>query len=200
MTRTRRPPAATRAHIIDVAAEVFTEKLPDAVGLRELAAAAGISHGLVTHYFQSYENLVNEVIAARLGALRESAFAHLAAATFAPDESPLLDVLLDLREDRALVRLLLWAVLSGRTELVTAATGQLGRIVDMMHARLAGLGTKLPRERIEFSVAAAIALVVGWSAAGTVLEHNLGRPDRPYTREELRAEIRRMLRAYVVAA
>ena len=200
MVRRRRPAAEARSHIIDIAGEVFTEKLPDAVGLRELAAAAGISHGLVTHYFQSYENLINEVIAARLSVLRESAFAHLATATFAPDESPLLDVLLDLLEDRPLVRLLLWAVLTGRTEVVTSATGQLERIVDMMHARLEALGVTLPRARIEFSVAAAVALVVGWSAAGNVLERNLGRADRPYTREELRAEIQRMLRAYVRSA
>ncbi|HZJ68032.1 MAG TPA: helix-turn-helix domain-containing protein [Kofleriaceae bacterium] len=48
--RVRRSPEEARTHILDAADAVFRDHLPDAVGLREIAVAAGVSHGLVTHY------------------------------------------------------------------------------------------------------------------------------------------------------
>lgn len=197
--RVRRRPEDARAHILAHVSEVFAHKLPDAVGVRELAASAGVSHALITHYFQSYDNLIREVIATRLGALRELAFARLAGATFGMHDAPLLDVLLDFSEDRALVRLMMWAMLAGRSELVMGASGQLARIVDALHARLAATGAAVARDRLEFSVAAAISMVLGWSVASGALEHNLDRADRPIERPELRRELERMIRAYVVA-
>src|SRR5215510_15406362 len=97
--RQRRSPEDARAHILDAADQVFRDHLPDAVGLREVAAAAGVSHGLVTHYFATYDGLVAAVIARRLDAARTAAFVHLAQMTFATDEAPLLAVLVDLLED-----------------------------------------------------------------------------------------------------
>src|SRR5215470_10521856 len=90
--RLRRSPEDARAHILDAADAVFRDHLPDAVGLREIAAAAEVSHGLVTHYFETYDGLVAAVIARRLDAARASAFAHLAQTMFASDEAPLLSV------------------------------------------------------------------------------------------------------------
>src|SRR5215471_13808285 len=102
--RVRRSPEDARAHILDAADRVFRDQLPDAVGLREIAAAAEVSHGLVTHYFSTYEGLVAAVITRRLEAARSSAFVHLAQMTFAKDEAPLVSVLIDLIQDRTLVR------------------------------------------------------------------------------------------------
>src|SRR5215468_1442686 len=113
--RQRRSPEDARSLILDAADRVFRDHLPDAVGLREIAAAAGVSHGLVTHYFATYEGLVNAVIERRLAAARTAAFAHLAQMTLAPDEAPLLSILVDLLEDRTLVRLLVWSFLTGRS-------------------------------------------------------------------------------------
>src|SRR5215813_3343730 len=124
--RVRRTPEAARAHILDAADRVFREHLPDAVGLREIAAEAGVSHGLVTHYFATYEGLITAVIARRLDAARTAAFAHLAQMTFAPDEVPLLSMLVDLLEDRTLVRLLVWSILSGRSTEIIGRDGQFG--------------------------------------------------------------------------
>jgi AcrR family transcriptional regulator len=88
--RVRRSPEEARTHILDAADAVFRDHLPDAVGLREIAVAAGVSHGLVTHYFATYENLVAAVLSRRLEAARSAAFAHLAQMTFTADEAPLL--------------------------------------------------------------------------------------------------------------
>src|SRR5215470_9563518 len=102
--RLRRSPEDARAHILDAADRVFRDHLPDAVGLRDIAAEAGVSHGLVTHYFATYDGLVAAAIARRIDAARASAFVHLAQMTFTADEAPLLSILVDLMEDRTLVR------------------------------------------------------------------------------------------------
>jgi len=196
--RARRAPEDARAHLLDAADAVFARELPDAVGLREIADEAGVSHGLVTHYFGTYDGLIAAVIERRLDSARQTAFARLAQSTFVADETPLLGVLTDLLADRTLTRLVAWSFLTGRDTTVLSKDGQLGRLVDMMHARLAALGTPIPRERIEFSVMISIASVVGWAVAGPALERAIGRPDARST-SELRDELQAMIRAYVIA-
>ncbi|OII69567.1 MULTISPECIES: TetR/AcrR family transcriptional regulator [unclassified Streptomyces] len=51
----------TRARIRDEALKLFTEKGPDRVPVRQIAAAAGVSPGLVVHHFGSKEGLREEV-------------------------------------------------------------------------------------------------------------------------------------------
>ena len=196
--RLRRSPEDARAHILDAADRVFLDHLPDAVGLREIAAAAAVSHGLVTHYFATYEGLVAAVIARRLDAARTAAFAHLAQMTFAPDEVPLLSVLVDLLEDRTLIRLLVWSFLSGRGADLVGRDGQLGRLIDSMVARFAAVGTPVPRARLEFAAMDALASISGSAVLGDAMDRAFGRP-APDELGVLRSELLRMLRAYVAA-
>jgi AcrR family transcriptional regulator len=195
--RQRRTPQDARAHILDAADEVFRDHLPDAVGLREIAAAAGVSHGLVTHYFATYDGLVAAVIARRLDAARTSAFAHLAQMTFAADEAPLLSVLVDLLEDRTLVRLLVWSFLTGRGAAIVGPDGQFGRLIDGMTARLAAMGTPIPRPRLELAAMVALATVTGWAVLGDTLDRAFGRA-APVELGVLRTELQRMLRGYAL--
>lgn len=195
--RQRRTPQDARAHILDAADAVFRDHLPDAVGLREIAAAAGVSHGLVTHYFATYDGLVAAVIARRLDAARTSAFAHLAQMTFAADEAPLLSVLVDLLEDRTLVRLLVWAFLTGRGAAIIGRDGQFGRLIDGMAARLAAMATPIPRPRLELAAMVALATVTGWAVLGDTLDRAFGRA-APVELGVLRAELQRMLRGYAL--
>lgn len=194
--RVRRSPEDARSHILDAADRVFRDHLPDAVGLREVAAAAGVSHGLVTHYFTTYERLIEAVIARRLEAARTAAFAHLAQMTFAPDEVPLLSVLVDLLEDRTLIRLLVWSVLSGRGADVIGRDGHAGRLIDGMVARSAAVGTPVSRARLEFAAMIALASITGWAVLGDAMDRAFGR-SAPVELATLRTELQRMLRAYV---
>lgn len=196
---TRRTPEAARTLILDAADRVFATLLPDKASVRDIAAEAGISHGLVTHYFKTFDNLVSEVIERRLAAARTVAFARLGTAAFGTGEAPLLDVLLDLLEDTTLMRLLAWSLLNGTDR--TLSDGQLARLVDAMHARLSAmgpLGARIPRKRIEMSVAFTIATVAGWSVAGSALSRAMGHA-QPYSRAELHEELTRMIRAHVLA-
>ena len=56
--RKRRSPEEARRLILDAAEHVFSERGPDAAGLKLVAAQAGVTHGLVTHYFRTYDALV----------------------------------------------------------------------------------------------------------------------------------------------
>jgi TetR/AcrR family transcriptional regulator, repressor for neighboring sulfatase len=197
--RVRRSPDDARTHILDAADAVFREHLPDAVGLREIAAAAGVSHGLVTHYFATYDGLVAAAIARRLDAARATALAHLAQMTFTPDEAPLLSVLVDLLEDRTLVRLAVWSLLTGRGAALLGPAGQLGRLIDAMAARLAAIGTPISRERLELAAMVALSTVTGWAVLGDSLAGALGRA-APIDPATLRTELQRMLRSYVFAS
>ena len=196
--RVRRAPADAREHLLDAGEAVFARQLPDAVGLREIAAEACVSHGLVTHYFATYEGLVSAVIERRMERARSTAFAALAQATLAAegDDAPLLTVLIELFSDRVLMRLVAWALLSGRDLARVIGPGELGRLIDGMAVRLAAQGTPVARDRLEFAVVAAVAALVGWSIAGPLLARATG--GEPFAPDALKRELRRMVRAYLL--
>src|SRR5215813_12992953 len=62
----KRDAAATRAAILSAAREVFARSGYDGVGVREIAAAAGVTAMLVNRYFGSKEGLFAEAIAASM--------------------------------------------------------------------------------------------------------------------------------------
>jgi TetR/AcrR family transcriptional regulator, repressor for neighboring sulfatase len=196
--RIRRDPEQARQHILDAADRVFQDHLPDAVGLREIAVAAEVSHGLVTHYFGTYDALVEAAVERRVARARETAFAVLAEASVATieEEAPLLTVLLTLGEDRALLRLLSWTVLSGRDLAAVIKPGALGRLIDAATARLAQAGANVPRARVEFATTTAIAVVVGWAIAGPWLSRATGQAEA-INRPEAKRELQRLLRGYL---
>ncbi|TMQ09237.1 MAG: hypothetical protein E6J90_20745 [Deltaproteobacteria bacterium] len=138
------------------------------------------------------------MIARRLDAARTAAFAHLAQMTFAADEAPLLSILIDLLEGRTLVRLLIWSFLTGRSDNTTGPPGQFGRLIDSMAARLAAVGTPIPRDRLELAAMVALATVIGWAVLGDTLDRAFGRP-APLDLAVLRTELQRMLRGYALS-
>ncbi|NUP10366.1 MAG: TetR/AcrR family transcriptional regulator [Polyangiaceae bacterium] len=60
--RARRTPEEARAVILEACQRLLVRDGPDAVGLKDVAAEAGVSHALVTHYFGSIDALVNEAL------------------------------------------------------------------------------------------------------------------------------------------
>ncbi len=176
--RVRRTPEEARAHILDAAARVFAVHLPDVVGLKEVAAEAGVSHALVTHYFGTYAGLVEATLEQRFHRLRDElvpAFAALVATD--ADPSALLDAyrraIARAASDPATLRLFVWALLSGR-----AAAGDffphrmqgLKLLADALSAR-----SSAPREDLEFLLIASFALATTWSFGEHAFAGALGR-------------------------
>lgn len=54
-----------RAHLIDSALEVFAEKGFDGATVKDLSKAAGVSEGLMYHYFRSKEDLLRVILEQR---------------------------------------------------------------------------------------------------------------------------------------
>lgn len=81
MRITKQRAAENRARVVDQAARLFREKGFDGVGVAELMAAAGMTHGGFYNHFGSKD----EVEAAACAAAFEKALAHIGAAAEEPD-------------------------------------------------------------------------------------------------------------------
>ncbi len=68
-------PEQVRAALVDAAARLFAEEGPKAVSVRQIAAVAGVNHGLVHHYFGSKEGLLREVVRQRATRVMSEALA-----------------------------------------------------------------------------------------------------------------------------
>ena len=112
--RRRREPETARAEILDAAEGLLVRSPPGAVGLKEVAAAAGVSHALVSHYFGTYGELVESVLVRRIRRLRETALAKLAEPGGMEDGVALIEALFTALEDPLYVRLSLWALAAER--------------------------------------------------------------------------------------
>jgi AcrR family transcriptional regulator len=147
-TRKRRSPEVARREILDAAERLMADAGPDAVGLKAVASAAGVSHALVSHYFGTYDALVDAVLARKADALTEAVVARIGEAPWPgatqakPSDSKrargakgrahegtkstervegamqILDVLFAVLTEPAYARLSTWAMLSGRGSLL----------------------------------------------------------------------------------
>jgi AcrR family transcriptional regulator len=177
--RVRRDPEVAKALILDAAERVFADHGPDAAGLKDVAARAKVSHALVSHYFGSYDRLVEETLARRIGRMREAALEDVAAAD-GQGPGALLDRLAALASDRTTVRLAAWALLTGRarrSDFFSARTQGLATIVRAIQARRQSLGLDVPsQDALEFTVVATITMVLGFGIAKEALLAGLGHP------------------------
>jgi len=168
--RKRRTPEQARAELLDAAEQLLSQHGPDAIGLRDVADAAQVSHGLITHYFKTYEGLVEAVFARRTERLAErlvAAFAHSDGPT---DIDALVRLLLTLVSEPAHLRLVAWAVLSGRAQRVEFLPGRakaLRAIADATRTaaerEAERLGTGVgSQEQIDYAIILALGAVYGY--------------------------------------
>lgn len=187
-------------HILDAAERVFARFMPDEVGLRQVAEEGAISHTLITHYFGTYDAMVEAVLDRRAGAVREAVLARLRSGAVDPRELGPLPALVGMARDRLTMRLMIWAVTSGRARrpgFFAARVQGLRLVVDAIAAALAARGARVPaRARLEFAVSAALAMTVGFGVAGDLLQGALGREGEVDV-EALGREMSAMIRAYL---
>jgi AcrR family transcriptional regulator len=191
--RVRRSPEEAEKLIKAAAEALISEKGPDAVGLKQVAARAGVSHALVTHYFGTYENLVRTVLLERVEAARMLALQQATLAT--PGPEALLDVLRAMVGDATHVRLMTWAFLSSRNaSLVPMAQGELSLVVDaVVERRKQAFGAKAgTREDAEFYVALAVAAAYGFALGKETFARAMNRP--AFADEEFFVRLANLLR------
>jgi TetR/AcrR family transcriptional regulator, repressor for neighboring sulfatase len=176
--RMRRAPEDARLLILDAADRVFAVHLPDAVGLKEVARAAGVSRALVTHYFGTYGALVEAALERRFMSLREALVRELFGAL--DEHADAKELLAAYRRalgvgaaDPITVRLGAWAMMNGRTaqeDFFATRVQGMKMLADALEKR-----TDLPREDLEFALVASFALSVVWTIGGHWLAGALGK-------------------------
>lgn len=176
--RIRRTPEAARALILDAASRVLADLGPDRAGLKEVAAAAGVSHALVTHYFGTFSALVEEVLEVQMAALRDAMIRQISEADDDPSVQELIQLLFAEFRNPVYGRLVAWAVLSGRidaTSFFSSRKKGLRAIVDALVLRTSRRGRKLDRDEVERLVIVVWCTVSSYAVAAPTLWRALGR-------------------------
>ncbi|MFE0653899.1 TetR/AcrR family transcriptional regulator [Streptomyces sp. NPDC059534] len=173
--RRRRTPDQARREILDAATELIARYGPDRVGLRLVAEAAGVSHGLVTHYFGTYGALVRAVLRRENEAQRDRVRERIRSDGGTPYATGMTEVLFETLADERYVRLFAWAGL--HADDVGMSSDGLAALVDGIEA---GIRAALPgpdgpdRARIEAVVLLALSSAYGYALGRTSWLAGLG--------------------------
>jgi TetR/AcrR family transcriptional regulator, repressor for neighboring sulfatase len=191
----RRTPSEARRVILDAAQRLLAEHGPDAVGLKEVAKEAGVSHALVSHYFGTYEALVEAALADHLTRLRVDGLARMARI---PGASPAawLDLAFEHLAHPLSGRLLVWAMLTGRLEredFVVLRDRGLSQVVDAIEARLAQGKRSVDRATLESSVLIGFCAAIGYSLGRGPLWGSLGRRASAERDRRFRSDLSQLL-------
>jgi AcrR family transcriptional regulator len=203
--RRRRDPETARTEILDAAERVLAASPPDAVGLKEVALAAGVSHALVSHYFGTYVELVDEVLVRRIRQIRATALGRLADPSVLMDTEGLLAALFGALEDPLYVRLSLWAMAAQRPSgyvsfpfrdrgmriFAEAATAR------VLQAR-PDLDAAALRERVELALVIANSAAYGYTIGKDGWLGALAREPSAAFDTSVREALGKMLRRYVL--
>lgn len=97
--------SVTKTHIREAARELFAERGIERVTIREIAAAAGVTHGLVHRYFGTKSDMVRDIVSHEI--------ARLVADTARSGPNAIAEVLALLRADHKSLLVILRAELDG---------------------------------------------------------------------------------------
>ncbi len=185
--RVRRTPDQARKLILDTTLAQVAERGPQDIGLKDIAKAAGISHGLVSHYFGTLENLIEEAFSLHIRGMRETMLVRLR-------QDPVDSVASWVDHLFAIVthplhgRLIAWSLITGRAadpDFITRREGGLGTAAAILASRF----PEVPRESIDYAVVFAVSTAVGYSTAGDIFWDSIGQT----ITDARSAELRRLL-------
>jgi TetR/AcrR family transcriptional regulator, repressor for neighboring sulfatase len=163
--RTRRKPEEARRLILDAARDLIAAEGPDAIGLKDIAARAGISHGLITHYFGTYDALVDATFADHIERTRR-AIAARSDELAAGGPGAWVELAADHVGDPVYGKLLAWAFMSGRFDQGTSVPRRLQGLryaAEAMRGGFASTGKRVSREDIEFAILLVMSTLTGYA-------------------------------------
>jgi TetR/AcrR family transcriptional regulator, repressor for neighboring sulfatase len=203
--RKRRSPDEAKGLLLDAAERVFLERGPDAVGLRDVAREAGVSHGLITHYFNTYEGLVEAVFARRNARIAGHVVTKFVEMGDEPSSDALVDLMLGIVSEPIHLRLVAWAMLSGRAlqaDFVAGRQHGLKPIAEAIHtaatAEADRRGTRAPsRDDVDYALMLAIGAAYGWGLGKAPFLAALGRKSTARSDQEVMTRLTTMVRALI---
>jgi AcrR family transcriptional regulator len=155
----------------------------------------------VSHYFGSYDALVEQTLERRTTRMREAALEEVATAE-AVGSDALFDRIASVASDRITMRLAAWALMTGRakrSDFFSARTQGLAAVVSAVGARREALGLPaVPRETLEFSVVATLTMILGFAVAKDALLAGLGHPTTGPRAAQIEADYRARVRELVM--
>jgi TetR/AcrR family transcriptional regulator, repressor for neighboring sulfatase len=204
--RVRRSPEEARALILDAAERVLAELGPDAAGLKDVAREAGVSHGLVSHYYGTYDVLVEATLERYVAQVRARLIHRLAdLGDDALDAvERIVDEIFEAFAGPGRARLVLWALLSGRLDredfFPRRKRGMKG-VADAIEAAAARgpLPSALPREDVEVLVIQVLSSIFGYLLGRSVFWESLGRKATAQRDAAFRRGLARSIRSYLLA-
>jgi TetR/AcrR family transcriptional regulator, repressor for neighboring sulfatase len=179
--RVRRSPEEARRTILDAALRLFASAGPDAVGLKEVAKEAGVSHALVTHYFGTYDGLVEAAFADHTQRVRAETIARIAELSSGGPRAWIEHASKQLNHP-LYGRLVAWALLSGRMnqdDFFPRRDQGFRKVADVIEMRLAFDGKAKARDDIEFLLMLVLTALVGYTIGGRALWAGLGKDATP---------------------
>ncbi len=201
--RVRRSPAAARQHILDAAVRTISKQGPAACGLKEIAVEAGVSHALITHYFGTYENLVQAAVVEAMSQLRERLLTRMLK-LHKPTPETMAQLYLDIALEPWYGRLVSWAFIHDRD----ASSDYVKQLVP--HMKLMAAATEyvfsdnprgVPnRDQAEALLVSIWSMVVGYVAGNAFFWHALGRKPGPARDRVVRAMVGALARGLALTA
>lgn len=199
MARARRSPEEARSLILDAARKVLLDRGPDKVRLKEVAKRAGISHGLITHYFGTIDRLVEETFATFVRQMRGEWIERLASQQNMSLEGTI-DAFFESIGHPLYGRLVAWGMLTKRFERdddpVMRDRG-IERAVDAVEARAKALGANVTREDLEHTFLVVMCSALGYRLGRMFMWRGLGRTPSAERDAEFRRKLAAMIRAYL---
>jgi AcrR family transcriptional regulator len=192
--RKRRSPDQARRTIVDAALTLIADRGPDAIGLKDVARAAGVSHALVSHYFGTYDALVDAAFQQHLTEQRIEGLTRIVKVP--PHPSAWLDVAFEHLSNPMTGRLLIWAMLTGRLErddFVVLRERGMAQTVDLLEAYLRATGVAVDRDVLENGTMIGFCAALGYSLGRKALWGSLGKRATAERDAGFRAQLSAML-------
>ena len=186
--RVRRNPEESRALILEAAIRVISRHGPEASGLKQVAEEAGVSHGLVAHYFGTFEGLVDASVLECAQRLRARLLEGLSkSADVTPED--LMQLYLDAVLEPWYGRLVSWVLLSEHEHgdrHVAQLAPDLKLIADATHQLMLRRRPTQTRAQSEAFIVGLWSMAIGYVAGNGFFWRALGRSPGPKRDRELR--------------
>lgn len=192
--RKRRSPDEARRTILRAAQKLLAEHGPDGVGLKDVAREASVSHALVSHYFGTYESLVDAALEDHLTSQRLEGIQRMMRSE--PHPAAWLDIAFEQLAHPLSGRLLIWAMLTGRLEredFVVLRDRGLQQVADLLDVYLRAAGKQTDRDTLERGVLIGFCAAIGYSLGRNALWGSLGKRASAEKDEAFRAQLASML-------
>ncbi len=148
--RVRRSPEEARELILGATRKLLRERSPEAIGLKDVARASGVSHALVTHYFGTIDALIDAALESLAEANRKELTARILSTADGGPRAWMEQYFAWVMRPEA-ARLLAWSSLTGKTQrsdYFSRRTRGLKKMADLLEERFRG-ELHVSREDIE---------------------------------------------------